>query len=149
EPVEPVEPVEPTSAQAQPTTDLDRPAYQRRGLDPLNERSSPWPEGAPPTMVDLVGPPVQQTPRTMADLYSQPLPVDPFTEWEQHAAVPQPAQPPLQLPYSPTIYPDPTGVAQVGQMPTEQEVAQRRYAPQPADPTPEQQTREQLRSMLT
>lgn len=112
------------------TQSLDRPAYQRRGLDPMNERSSPWPEGTPPTMVDLAGPPLRQDPRTMADLYGQQLPLDPYTEWEQQAA----ARPLPQLPYNPTTFVDPTGYAQTGGLPNEQEMMARMYAPQPADP---------------
>lgn len=115
--------------------DIDRPTARRQGLDPLNER----PVGPPappqqPTMGDLV---TEPEPATFVDLVNRqpprPLPPDPYTQWEQQAAQQPVAEPPRQLPYNPTIYTDPTGASQVGQMPSEQEVASRKYPVQPVD----------------
>lgn len=80
-------PAAPVDAGAYPA-DYETPAYQRRGLDPTNERSSPWPEGRPPaapTYADLVTEPPAPT---YADLMTRPsaaLPADPYTAWDTQA----------------------------------------------------------------
>jgi len=74
----------------------DEPAYQRRGLDPLNERSSPWPGPAPRTMADLSGtatPSVQTEPAQYTSLVepTASLPADPYAMDPLRAQPPRPA----------------------------------------------------------